>query len=379
MRIKFLLWVSSWMTITALSADHDILVRVLLASVEHTAPTHWYIESVHKEYINITAPGISRKRSLRVRIGTKDQIIMNGRCVQGNMVTLTPSEGDTLTFEGVQYAGSIIIIRDQSHTFLINSVPLETYVMCVLRTESWPGWPLEVNKALAVASRTYVIDKILESRRRGRAYHIKNSNVHQTYKGLHDRKELRQACAETAGLFIAHQGNPVQAMFDSCCGGVTPAHMHNAHKLPVYLRRTQHCSYCKDSRAYRWIAEYSGAELAHGLREGACVSTSGTCTRAVITHADSAGLVHEMRCTVGGREYTINRSQIYRCLKKLRSTLFTVKKVKNKFLFEGRGIGHHLGLCQWGARALIDCGWSWKRILQFYYPGTTLMRVRVTT
>lgn len=375
MRIKFL--VICGVVFNTIAAGQEIMVRVLLASAEHTVPTHWYIESPQKKYIHISAPGIARKRALKVRIGTKEKIIINGRCVQGDMVTLTPIEGESLLFDGSHYAGSIIIIRDQHRTFLINSVPLETYVMCVLRTESWPGWPLEVNRALAVASRTYVIDKILEARRQKRVYHIKNSNVHQTYKGLHSRTELQEACADTVGLFIAHNGKPVQAMFDSCCGGVTPARMHDAHKLPAYLRRIHPCDYCKNSRAYSWTAKYSGAELAQGLRAGACVSSAGDCTHAVITHTDSAGLVHEMRCTVGGRVHTIKRSQIYRCLKKLRSTIFTVKKVGQTFIFEGRGIGHHLGLCQWGARALIDCGWSWKRILQFYYPGTTLMRIRI--
>jgi stage II sporulation protein D len=46
-----------------------------------------------------------------------------------------------------------------------------------------------------------------------------------------------------------------------------------------------------------------------------------------------------------------------------------------QFHFRGRGWGHGVGLSQWGAKALADQGWDFKRILSFYYPGTTLGRM----
>lgn len=39
----------------------------------------------------------------------------------------------------------------------------------------------------------------------------------------------------------------------------------------------------------------------------------------------------------------------------------------------GRGFGHNVGLSQWGAYAMAAQGYSYDQILQFYYPGTTLM------
>lgn len=38
----------------------------------------------------------------------------------------------------------------------------------------------------------------------------------------------------------------------------------------------------------------------------------------------------------------------------------------------GRGFGHNIGLSQWGAYAMAAQGYTYDRILQFYYPGTTL-------
>jgi stage II sporulation protein D len=40
--------------------------------------------------------------------------------------------------------------------------------------------------------------------------------------------------------------------------------------------------------------------------------------------------------------------------------------------FSGRGYGHGVGLCQWGARAMGEQGYSARQILRFYYPGATV-------
>jgi stage II sporulation protein D len=40
--------------------------------------------------------------------------------------------------------------------------------------------------------------------------------------------------------------------------------------------------------------------------------------------------------------------------------------------FAGRGYGHGVGLCQWGAKGMAEQGYAARQILAFYYPGTTL-------
>lgn len=42
------------------------------------------------------------------------------------------------------------------------------------------------------------------------------------------------------------------------------------------------------------------------------------------------------------------------------------------WIIAGRGFGHNVGLSQWGAYAMAAQGFTYDRILQFYYPGTTL-------
>ena len=59
----------------------------------------------------------------------------------------------------------------------------------------------------------------------------------------------------------------------------------------------------------------------------------------------------------------------------VRSTFFVpVVEQDAVVLTGGRGFGHGMGLCQYGAAALADAGWQASRILRFYYPGSQLTR-----
>ena len=44
------------------------------------------------------------------------------------------------------------------------------------------------------------------------------------------------------------------------------------------------------------------------------------------------------------------------------------------FSLQGRGYGHGVGLCQWGARGMARAGHTWQEILQHYYPGALVCR-----
>ncbi len=60
---------------------------------------------------------------------------------------------------------------------------------------------------------------------------------------------------------------------------------------------------------------------------------------------------------------------------KLRSLLFDVASDGDAAVFRGRGSGHGVGLCQWGARGRALRGESWREILAHYYPGAELRRM----
>ena len=57
---------------------------------------------------------------------------------------------------------------------------------------------------------------------------------------------------------------------------------------------------------------------------------------------------------------------------KVRSTLFDFEGIGDQVRFAGRGSGHGVGLCQWGAKGMAEQGYSYQQILQFYYPGAII-------
>ncbi|MCO4756016.1 MAG: hypothetical protein KC478_16160, partial [Bacteriovoracaceae bacterium] len=63
-----------------------------------------------------------------------------------------------------------------------------------------------------------------------------------------------------------------------------------------------------------------------------------------------------------GRRYTL-------------SNTFSVKDSSDKFIIEGRGFGHGVGLCQFGALEMAKRGYTYKKILKHYFPSFKLEKI----
>ena len=250
--------------------------------------------------------------------------------------------------------------------------PSDRYICSVLRTESWPGWPLEVNKVFAIASRSYVISMMQAAKAKKRLYHVCNTNLHQTYTGAHNVKALYDAVDQTRGLFLTYEGQPILAMFDSCCGGVIPAHIadFNFERVP-YLARAYPCMYCKNCTINRWHIEYDRKDLEKIFSNA--IPDISTVKNMYVSKKDNAGIVQTIIIEPGS--YKLSGKKLYSLVPDIKSFCFTIKRNKNRFSFNGYGFGHHLGLCQWGAREMVREGLDYKRILYFYYPGAQLSRL----
>ena len=55
---------------------------------------------------------------------------------------------------------------------------------------------------------------------------------------------------------------------------------------------------------------------------------------------------------------------------------YSIEKSGNDFVFYGRGWGHGVGLCQWGAMAMAEQGYTAENILMHYYPGTSVRKFK---
>ncbi len=356
--------------------QRDYRVRVLLHEAERPMSTQWKVSGMGQIVLVDSDTKIKHTlKTNKLTIGFKNKkFLINNEPIDSKRFYLIPSEGN-LSLEGKEYHGYLLFSFDAYTVYAMNSIDIEDYVCSVLRTESWPGWPLEVNKAFAIASRSYVIGVILNNKPTT-PYHVKNTNKHQTYSGVHSNPILKQAVEETKGMFLADQNNkPIIAMFDSCCGGVIPAHIHGVDfSNAPYLARSYACTYCKDCRVYNWTIQYPLAHLEKTLKKE--IKHLKNMQMVKISKTDKAGLVQQI--SVKGKHATHNLSgkKIYSLLvPKVKSFYFTVEGNKTHITFTGKGIGHHLGLCQWGAREMVAQGYDYKSVLSFYYPGTHFMRL----
>lgn len=351
-------------------------VRVLLAQVHHKESVQWRIKSAQGFLAYLGEDDDLQKKIIKsgdLVIKIKHGIVTcNGKRVTDTL-RLKPLSGHG-ECNGIAYDGDFIILAHKDNFLCINQLDLEDYICSVLRTESWPGWPLEVNKVFAIACRSYVMFKILETRRSKRPFHVKDTNVHQTYRGKHEVQLLKTAVKQTKGMVLGFEGEPILAMFDSCCGGIIPAHIadFDFDKAP-YLARSYACHHCKESSLYSWQVSYDQAFFEAQLQN--YYQSNMKLFDIHVTKKDKAGLVSEVKMRGPKTTTIIPGKKLYSLLKEIKSFHFEVGKKAGKIVFTGRGFGHHIGLCQWGARQMVRDGWDYKSILRFYYPGAYLMHL----
>lgn len=308
----------------------------------------------------------------------KEGLSLNGKPIEPASIIMEPAHG-YLKVNGKEYAGSLAVVAADGFWHLINKVDLEDYVYSVLRYESYHSWPLEVNKAFAIMLRSYVTAKITKVRnksKKGKAflYDIGCTNADQTYGGVHPYTNLRTAVDETKSIILTYDKKPIEAMYDVCCGGFVPERIKglNAQHTP-YLARNYACTYCTDCKVYGWQARYTLSECTKLFT--AAGITSRSVKGLTVTELDDAGLVDKLVLEAGKRSIPLSRKTVYGLFKDIKSYSFTVTKEGDDLVFHGRGYGHHLGLCQWGARQMIDRGFSCVEVLEFYYPGTIFMKL----
>ncbi len=291
-----------------------------------------------------------------------------------------------LTLGSKTYQGNMIIRFDRAEKkiLVINKVPLDDYVYSVVQCESLPAWPLEMQKIQAIISRTYAAYLMNKSRTHAspyKYYDIRNTNLHQVYNGTHTTAKIKQAVEETQDQVLTYRGDIALTMFDICCGGSIPAHMRCTDRSKPYLMRSTKCTHCANSAHYSWKIDLSLHQFLAKLRTNPNLIDKlkhfKTITDIKVVDADKAGIVHRVKIT-GSNKHSIKISgrDIRRSLvPQVKSLHFTISKIRDRIVLQGRGDGHQKGVCQFGSKELLTKGWSISKILQFYYPGTILSRL----
>ena len=133
------------------------------------------------------------------------------------------SETTPVRFDDRPYRGRIeVFTNTRGALTVVNVLGLEDYVKGVVPNElSAGGYPLiEAHKAQAIAARTYAL------RNRGQfmsqGYDLLPTTRSQVYRGLVSENSLSsRAVDETRGIVATYNGEPINALYTSTCGGRT--------------------------------------------------------------------------------------------------------------------------------------------------------------
>jgi stage II sporulation protein D (peptidoglycan lytic transglycosylase) len=270
---------------------------------------------------------------------------------------------------------------------VVREVALEDYVATAALSEIHP----DINDE-GVAERMFEVQAVI-----ARTYAVSNRGRHAkdgfdvcatTHCQLYEPARLRTsrwaavsraAVQRTAATILWFAEAPARAVFHADCGGRTSsAAAVWGGVAPAYLSGATDNGPAGRAHA-DWTFETRTATLRTALNADARTAVGARLDRIEVAGRDRAGRAETILLR-GTRTFVV-RGEVFRevltralGVKTLRSTLFSVKKSRDGFVFAGKGFGHGVGLCQAGALARLKAGDTPADVLEHYFPGTSLKR-----
>jgi len=274
-----------------------------------------------------------------------------------------------------RYSGSIKIFVTDNKLCIINLAPVEDYLAGVLAAEM-PQANIAALQAQAIVARTYMIKNWRRHQKDN--YQFCDLTHCQTYKGENGiTAQIQQAVINTNDEILVYHHQPIEAYYSSTCGGHTADDngVWANQKDQPYLRSRADSNFCAHSPHYQWRVKISADSL-HQIwqrRLGAPINAI------TISKKGSDGRVREL--ALMGHSLHLITGEDFRAVtcrvlgwNTIKSTAFDLRIEKNVYIFTGRGLGHGLGLCQYGAMEMARRGYSYREILRQYFPGAKIQK-----
>lgn len=285
-------------------------------------------------------------------------------------------DAQTFLFAGRRYRGTFSY-TDAGE--VVSVVPLEQYLWSVVSREMPRSWPAPALQAQAIVARTFVLARSNPARR----YDLVPSEADQMYTGIDaETRETSAAVDATAGQALRFGNGFAEALYSSCCGGHTESNADAwGGSLVSYLSGVA-CTYCSESPWYKWSEKIPVTRVQDAL--AANLKGIGELQSVSLDAPDSSGrarfwLFAGSSGTQRVKAGTVRSGLGTRTLPSLLVQHLSLEEspapqtqADRTVIIEGAGLGHGVGLCQWGARGMALGGADARAILTYYYPGTTI-------
>lgn len=340
----------------------------------------------------ILAPGSPRVLAQEKRI-SESAVRIDGAGIRFGNTTLPISQLEIVAVDppsiwvgNSQYRGSVRLYRQPGKRLIaINILPLEEYLASVINSEMPASFPDAARQAQAIVARTYALS-VMKGHPQFDLFATTRSQKylgHQYIDGnsrrlAGDSAASRKIIADTSGIVCTWQKKLFTTWYTAVCGGQT-INGRSVFTDAVPALKSVQCDWCREADRYRWTSSISSRELTrrlndHHREDGAQFQPVKSLDRS----PGSAGDLPHYTINDGVSAERIAGTTLRRLLPTgmLSSPVFSASFDGDKVHFDGRGAGHGVGLCQWGARGLGIAGRSALEILHFYYSGIETVRLK---
>ncbi len=247
---------------------------------------------------------------------------------------------------------------------------LTDFIIEVVACEMPASYNFEALKAMAVASRTYVLNKLEDNKN---YTYPKTDQCYITIEQMKDRwkedfnkyyEKIKKAVVETSNEYISYNDDPILALYFSTSNGYTEDVENVFYEDLSYLR----------SVSSPWDKKSSGFEKSITYDESEFLKLLGIddeeIKSATVLGRTEANRVKEIEVNETKFKGTTFRKKLG-----LRSTDFEVNVNGENVTVITRGYGHGVGLSQYGANGMAKEGKNYKEILEYYYSGVEIKSV----
>jgi SpoIID/LytB domain protein len=318
-------------------------------------------------------------------------------------------------------------VRSNPECLVVNHIDLERYLESVVNGEFNSQWAPAAVEAQIIAARTYALFQMKEMRKdKGRVFDVESSQKDQVYLGL-DRVDSKAAelVAKTKGLILVPRfgtKGPIKAFYHASCGGRTiPPEKVWGSSFKGFGKGVR-CPFCYGSPSFDWDYRLSFHELEkkiwNGIRKDPAnakvwpeeyrsdpnrwflkrIIAKGDRPRTIRmpfgalvadAQAESAtpadqGHIRELHFEFVDRDDLDSSIRVKMDAyvarnwidpSRMKSTWYEITTRGRSLLFRGKGSGHGVGMCQWGAKNMGERGFTRDQILLHYYPGVKISRI----
>lgn len=292
-----------------------------------------------------------------------------------------------------KYAGGLKFIVEGDRITAVNCIGMEDYLMSVISSEMKSSASIELLKAHAVISRSWLKARLKDHKAGHEHFDVCADDHCQRYQGLTMAvgDDVCRAIDRTWGQVLEYGGDICDTRYSKCCGGRTELFSTCWEDVDLpYLQSVEDpfCD-CENSSIlsqvlndydlhtadfHDWTVQYTTDELSELVRTRTGIDF-GTIVALEAVERGPSGRIKYLRITGTLREEVIGKELAIRkalSSSHLKSSAFEIEKSPDGFVLRGRGWGHGVGLCQIGAAAMAAQGYNYRQILSHYYVGAEI-------